>query len=268
LGLIVHQKQMGFFEKIFGSSQAKAIQPKNKQRAAFKDAAFFNMMTDKKLSVIKMYQEQNVALKEQGKFRPVNNWFLAAEYLDLVYINYSMGCDMEACREQYILAADYYGKGWDADAFYADIIDMVALGLLLNVPDEVFEPVVNYIRQSDTGSSYPIWTPDALLWFIINSKIPRSGPQPDTLISEAYRDIYDLTKMPKTDAAREMKLYLDKWYLLHKNDPWYDNHKKERSYKGYWCWEAGAVTKIMGLDDSGYAAHPNYPYDMVRRMGL
>lgn len=26
-----------------------------------------------------------------------------------------------------------------------------------------------------------------------------------------------------------------------------------------------AVTKIMGLDDSGYARHPNYPYDMVHK---
>ena len=60
-----------------------------------------------------------------------------------------------------------------------------------------------------------------------------------------------------------MKLYLDKWYRLHKDDSWYENHKKEGSYKGYWSWEAGAVTKILGLDDNGYANHPNYPYDMV-----
>jgi hypothetical protein len=143
------------------------------------------------------------------------------------------------------------------------MIDMVALGYLLNVPESVFDPVINYIRQSDAGSSYELWTPDALLWHIINAKKPGSGSQPETLITEAYRDIYDLTKIPKADAEREMKLYIDKWYLLHKDDPWYDNHKKERSYKGYWCREAGVVTQIMGLDDSSYADHPNYPKDMV-----
>ena len=253
---------MGFFDKLFGGGGTTAT-PETQLRAEYKDVAFFKKMFDKKQSIIKMYQEQNVTLKQQEKFRPINNWVLAMEHLDLVYLNYSIGNDISLCYNEYIAAAGYYGEGWDADAFYADMIDMVALGSLLNVPDEVYEPVINYIRQSDSGSSYPTWTPDALLWYIINTKKPGSGPQPDTLITEAYRDIYDLTKMPKADAEREMKLYLDKWYRLHKDDSWYENHKKEGSYKGYWSWEAGAITKILGLDDSGYANHPNYPYDMV-----
>lgn len=254
---------MGFFEKLFGDGKTAATEVKT--RAEYKDAAFFRKMIEKKRSAIKMYQEQNEILKKEGKFKPVNNWFLAAEHLDLVYINYSLGNNIGVCYDEYVQAATYYGEGWDPDAFYADMIDMVALGYLLNVPENVFDPVINYVKQSDAGSSYELWTPDALLWYIINAKKPGSGDQPDTLITEAYRDVYDLTKMPKVDAEREMKLYLDKWYRLHKNDPWYDNHKKERSYKGYWSWEAGAVTKIMDLDDSGYASHPNYPYDMVHK---
>ena len=65
-----------------------------------------------------MYQEQNVALSQQEKFRPINNWVLAMEHLDLVYINYSIGNDIGLCYNEYVTAAGYYGEGWDADAFY------------------------------------------------------------------------------------------------------------------------------------------------------
>ena len=253
---------MGFFEKIFGAT-SKVDLPETKVRAAHKDASFFKKMIDKKLAAIKMYQEQNVLLKQQEKFRPVNNWVIAMEHLDLIYIRYSVGGNVSECYDEYIQAATYYGKGWDPDAFYSDMIDMIALGSLLHVPDDVYAPVVNYIRQSDEGSSYGTWTPDALLWYIINAREPAGGLQPDTLISEAYRDIYDLTKMPRADAEQEMKLYLGKWYSLHKDAPWYNAHTKERAYRGYWCWEAAAITKIMGLDDSGYKDNPYYPYDMV-----
>jgi hypothetical protein len=257
---------MGFFDKIFGGN-ATANLPETKVRAAYKDTSFFKKMVDKKRSAIKMYQEDNLLLKQPGKFRPVNNWMIAMEYLDLIYLHYSIGDNITKCYDEYLQAAAYYGQGWDPDAFYSDMIDMIALGSLLNVPDDVYEPVINYIPQSDKGSSYGTWTPDALLWHIINSRKPESGPQPDTLISEAYRDVYDLTKMPKADAAREMKLYLDIWYRLHKDTPWYNAHTKESAYRGYWCWEAGAVTKIMGLDDSSYKDNPCYPYDMVHWNG-
>ena len=253
---------MGFFEKIFGGNTTANLFDTN-VRAAYKGTSFFKKMIEKKRSTIKMYQEQNVLLKQQEKFRPVNNWMIAMEHLDLIYLYYSIGGNMGECYDEYIQAVTYYGQGWDSDAFYVDMIDMVALGCLLNAPANVYDPVINYIRQSDEGSSYGTWTPDALLWYIINARKPGSAPQPDTLITEAYRDVYDLTKMPKPEAEREMKFYLDKWYLLHKNYPWYNSHTKESAYRGYWCWEAGAVTKIMGLDDISYKNSPYYPYDMV-----
>ncbi|MFA6086747.1 hypothetical protein [Mucilaginibacter sp.] len=75
---------MGFFDKIFGGGQAQAAAPGTKLRAEFKDASFFKMMIGNKRSMIKMYQEDNEMLKQEGKFTPVNNWMIAMEHLDLV----------------------------------------------------------------------------------------------------------------------------------------------------------------------------------------
>ena len=41
-------------------------------------------------------------------------------------------------------------------------------------------------------------------------------------------------------------------------------HKaKEKLYYGYWSFEAGAIAKILNLDDSNLKNVPYYPYDLV-----
>ena len=48
------------------------------------------------------------------------------------------------------------------------------------------------------------------------------------------------------------------------NCRWYDIHKaKEKLYYGYWSFEAGAIAKILNLDDSNLKDVPYYPYDLV-----
>ncbi|MBB6128374.1 PoNe immunity protein domain-containing protein [Mucilaginibacter lappiensis] len=251
---------MGFFNSIFGNSKAE---PAKQIRAQFKDGAFFDSMIKKKQRNLEIYSEDNEKLKSEGKLKPYNHWAIAMEYLDLVYINYSMNNNISTCYDDFLKGTDYYGIGWDADAFYADMIDMVSLGYLLNIPDEEFKKIVNYVSQSDEGSSFDDWQPDGLLWYIINAKNATGKIPEDVIYKKLYGEIFALTKLPKNEAERAMKTYLENWYALHKDDPWYDAHKKERAYRGYWCWEAGAITKIMGLDDSSYKDNPYYPYDMV-----
>ena len=66
-------------------------------------------------------------------------------------------------------------------------------------------------------------------------------------------------------AVEKLKEYLEKyWYVGHKNMGWYDIHKaKEKLYYGYWSFEAGAIAKILNLDDSNLKDVPYYPYDLV-----
>lgn len=57
---------------------------------------------------------------------------------------------------------------------------------------------------------------------------------------------------------------LKKWYKLHKDAAWYDSHKsKQDIYNGYWSFEAGAIAKILNIEDSSLKDEPYYPYDLV-----
>ena len=66
-----------------------------------------------------------------------------------------------------------------------------------------------------------------------------------------------------------LKDYLEKkWYKIHKECSWYDIHKKSPElYAGYWSFEAGAVAKILGVDDSSLKDEQYYPYDLVHFEG-
>ena len=83
-----------------------------------------------------------------------------------------------------------------------------------------------------------------------------------------FISLLDYQKLIKylNDSTRETFLkYLRGWYKSHYHSAWYDTHKNEKFklYYGYWCFEAGAIAKRLGLDDKDLQNEQYYPYDMV-----
>ena len=60
-----------------------------------------------------------------------------------------------------------------------------------------------------------------------------------------------------------MAQYLDDWYHASRREPYYDSHKRDTSFMGYWSWEAAAITVLLDLDDSSYRDATFYPKDLV-----
>jgi len=64
--------------------------------------------------------------------------------------------------------------------------------------------------------------------------------------------------------VKRLEKYLKKeWYRGHSDLSWHDDHKYGINHDGYWCFESGALVKVLGLDDSSLKGLPYYPYDMV-----
>lgn len=248
---------------MFGGSTAKEDERSPGQRAALKNAKYFEKMLQLKEHNIVVDMEIRSDLMKQGKAEPYHDWSMSFDYLQKFTVAYSMGKPLEECYDIFITAADWFANGWEPDSTYADMLEMVALGYLLQIPDDKFNGIAKIVEQSDAGSDYPEWKPDGILWFIINAR-RGGGKNPDEVIYPTlYSYLLDITRMSKEDATVAMKKYLDTWYDLHRNDPWYDNHKKDQAYIGYWCWEAGAISKIMQLDDTTFKDSPYYPKDLV-----
>lgn len=155
---------------------------------------------------------------------------------------------------QYILSA------------YDEMLWMLSLGYLLDIPTEDFKKLVEVIDRDGVK--------DYLFEFIISAKLKDRKP----ITEESYREFFGvpvvfeklrqvIIETDKAKAEKLVKEFVTKdWYKNHKDAGWYNSHKsKHDTYFGYWSFETAAVVKIMGLDDSSFIECQYYPKDLVHQ---
>jgi hypothetical protein len=153
---------------------------------------------------------------------------------------------------QYILSA------------YDEMLWMLSLGFLLEIPENEFLKLVHVIDRDDVR--------DNLFEFIIRAKLPDRK----LIGEESYRDFFGVPKcfeklrqaISEPDNLKVESLIKEfitkEWYKNHKDAAWFDSHKsKHNTYFGYWSFETAAVVLIKGLDDSSFRDCPYYPKDLV-----
>ena len=76
-------------------------------------------------------------------------------------------------------------------------------------------------------------------------------------------EVVDTAKEDKDKASGLLEEYIEKkWLEGHSKLGWKNIHK-QGGYIGLWSYEAGAVAKMLGLDDSKLINSNHYPYDLV-----
>lgn len=147
---------------------------------------------------------------------------------------------------------------WNRNSSYIDMLWMMSLAILFGVKKEQFCVMSDLVEKYNRN--------DALLDFFINYKVHGVVEKIDGNYSFGfpYDKLADIIAN-KEKSVDGLKEYLQKyWYIGHKDMAWYDIHKaKEKLYYGYWSFEAGAIAKILNLDDSSLKDVQYYPYDLV-----
>jgi hypothetical protein len=254
---------MGFLNKIFNNKKNENLS-KYTVRANFKNEEYFISEIDRFTEIIEDYKKNLAEMVIKNTATPFNYWSIAVKYLRLINLKYSLGEQVILLKNDYLKALTFYTKGWEKDqATYSDMLDMVSLAVIFKIPEKDSERLLEYIKKTDNNPILEDWKPDYLLGFILNYLHPEKEIPETILFPLLYQTLVNITKMQKKDAEIEMVNYLNNWYTLHKNEPWYDTHKKPKGYAGYWSWEAAAVVKIMGLNDIAFRDHPNYPNDVL-----
>ena len=239
-------------------------------RDKLKDKKYFEKMLSIKLGEIADDEKyiQKEKKKNVGIVRPFLYWCYAVDYIRAIEINYSMGEDIGQLRKLYTRSLDHYILGANfRNPTYADDLDRISLGILLDIDNTAFNRLADYVMQMDGQAKSVDWTPDQLLWFLLNARLGDDKKQTyaDKLaFPKLYKGLFKLTKIIDTQEAKKaLEDYIGKWYNLNKDAPWHDNHLMKYCYRGYWAWEVAAVAKIMHIDDSDLRDNPFYPYDMV-----
>ena len=151
-------------------------------------------------------------------------------------------------------------KLWEPDAYYYTML-LTSWSVLFNLPECLDILVENISRNPEDGEDSFIYTLFSALGV---HDFP--GKQAGLLHEDPYGILYDSLAGSKEDQQKAMKAYLKRWYKSKaiRGCYWRERHSfKPSVHRGYWAFEAGMLTIINDLDDSGYRDMPYYPRDMV-----
>ncbi|MQA38133.1 DUF1911 domain-containing protein [Rugamonas sp. FT29W] len=91
----------------------------------------------------------------------------------------------------------------------------------------------------------------------------REEPPNESTRHLPYFKTLKIFSAPPELRAEMMKDYLKDWYHASRRERYHNSHKKGTSFKGYWAWEAAAITYLLDIDDSFYRDAEFYPADLV-----
>ena len=176
----------------------------------------------------------------------------------LLISKYSSGEDVSKLETEFIQLLEDMPLYWNNNSSYIDMLWMMALAILFEVSEERFHILVDLVDKYKRN--------DAVLDFFTTYKLKGIIKNIEGSFSYGfpYNKLTDIV-LDKESAVSRLKDYLEKyWYVGHKDMGWYEIHKaKEKLYYGYWSFEAGAIAKILKLDDSSLKNMQYYPYDLV-----
>ena len=91
------------------------------------------------------------------------------------------------------------------DPIYFEILKRVSLGILLNVSCAEFQQLIDYVERVDNQAKPADWTPDLLLWFMLNSRMDEDKIQTHAnklAFPKLYKGLFKLTQLSDAQAAK------------------------------------------------------------------
>lgn len=172
--------------------------------------------------------------------------------MGIIIAEYSRGDSISMIKQDFENMIDLFCESWDGE-IYEDNLCFASLAYLLGLNDVQLNRIRNKLMESDTY--------DFLLDYVLvgfdndQDKSKISFPRP-------YKKLLKCINDEDKDAFLK---YLRGWYKGSQESAWYDTHKvkDDNLYYGYWCFEAAAVAKRLGLNDDDLKNEQYYPYDMI-----
>ena len=174
----------------------------------------------------------------------------------LIIAKYSRGDSIDDIKNEFEELVDMICEKGDV-SIYEDNLCLASMAYLLGVNSDKMMRLRSKLMESDTY--------DHLIDFVFlgfESVIDNKNISFQRQYNKLIKCIYDRKK-------ETFLKYLRGWYISHLHSSWYDSHKNEKFklYFGYWCFEAGAIAKRLGIYDSDLQNEQYYPYDMVHFNG-
>ncbi|GAB3375733.1 DUF1911 domain-containing protein [Massilia agri] len=104
---------------------------------------------------------------------------------------------------------------------------------------------------------------DGMLERLAARFVERPSPPPSECVRHLpYYKTLRIFDAGPSERPGMMSEYLDDWYEASRREPYHGMHGAPR-FQGYWSWESGAITAVLGIDDTMYREKPFYPREIV-----
>ena len=200
------------------------------------------------------------------------SWGFASNRLELLMLQYSVGASVESMLESAKLTFAEFErhytmfpdeelklKLWEANG-YRYVMWLTGLAYLLGLK-EYLPKIAQWISSNpDDGN-------DPLISLLFNRLGVEGLPTASELLHpKGYTPLYELLTQTqdKTKQQTLMQTYIRGFYKNIMNQTvWKGWDTNPSIYFGFWSFEAGMITHLLNLDDSGYRDMTFYPKDLV-----
>ena len=187
---------------------------------------------------------------------------LSTYYIDLDVTNnelfricYSLGDSINSIFEYFKEGLHYYGLSYTENDGIFTTIDYLSLAVLFENRKEEFIDDVKilfdkYVQYSEEDESVQDGYIDTLALYLLEGRV------------ENFRSHLEYLNMIGNDADSVIEAQKF-WYYAHSEASWYDTHKTDDAYYGYWSFDTAALCKMRGIYDERFKDLDFFPYDLL-----
>ena len=221
-------------------------------RDSIKDIEYFNRFINEDLARIKKFSDklENEEVKTE-RIIPVKTKIHDLK-LGILIAKYSKGVELSLLELEYLDLINEWEDIWEPE-YYNKNLKMISLGVLFGVNKGFIKKIKSMLEKSNIN--------DWLFNFLLDSW---SGEQMNECKEMLFPNAFSTLQKVVLEGNKIelLKKYLFNWY--NEDCGCYEAHKsKQNIYYGYWSFEAGAIAKILNLNDSSLKNESYYPYDLV-----
>ena len=173
----------------------------------------------------------------------------------LLRINYALGNSLDEVFKWFKISLRYYQLSYGAFESIYDLMDYLSLAVLFEDRKEEFIEDIEKIFSKyqafvDAGEQYEDGYIETLALYLLEGRV------------ENFRSRLEYLNMIGNDADSVIEAQKF-WYYAHSEASWYDTHKTDDAYYGYWSFDTAALCKMRGIYDERFKDLDFFPYDLL-----
>ena len=224
-------------------------------RDKYKDENYFQKKYDFNFKAFE--RREGKEHKERVLPQYINKYYISqSTYAEkLLRINYALGNSLDEVFKWFKISLRYYQLSYGAFESIYDLMDYFSLAVLFEDRKEEFIEDIEKIFSKyqsfvDAGEQYEDGYIDTLALYLLEGQV------------ENFRSHLEYLNMIGNDADSVIEAQKF-WYYAHSEASWYDTHKTEDAYYGYWSFDTAALCKMRGIYDERFKDLDFFPYDLL-----